>query len=87
MTFRLAMNLMLRNNGDLTLFNRRMPIKTLRRSCYVKRHNLRKFITSETSAMSSHKKYYVNEQVSCMGKEAFLFVYAYESSLKSVSLE
>jgi hypothetical protein len=82
------MNLILRNNSAITLFNRRMSIKTLRRPDYVKRHNLRKFITSETSAVSPHEKYYVNVQVSCMGKSGFsLRTYAYESSLKSVSLE
>jgi len=66
-----------------------MPIKTLRQSRYVKRHNLRKFIASETSTVSPHEKYYVNVQVSCMGKRGFsLRIYAmYESSLKSVSLE
>jgi len=48
-----------------------MPIKTLRQSRYVKRHNLRKFITSKTSTVSPHEKYYVNVQVSCMGKRGF----------------
>lgn len=73
MTFRLAMNLMLRNNSIIMLFNRRMPIKILRRPGYVKRHNLRKFITSETSTVSPREKYmyYVNIRVSCMGKRDF----------------
>lgn len=71
MTFRLAMNLILRNNGVIMLFNRRMPIKTLRQLGYVKRHNLRKFITSETSTVSPREKYYVNVRVSCMGKRDF----------------
>lgn len=63
-----------------------MPIKILRRPGYVKRHNLRKFITSETSAVSPYEKYYVNVWVSMYGKKR-LFSFVYESSLKSVSLE